>query len=63
MASINIKQRVLEAVQRLPPDATVEDAIEHALGQGDERGGCICRHPGHGPKPSSNWPRRRCWHT
>lgn len=23
------KQRVLEAVQRLPDDATVEDAIEH----------------------------------
>ena len=23
------KQRVLEAVQRLPEDATVEDAIEH----------------------------------
>ena len=28
MASISIKQKVLEAVQRLSPDATVEDAIE-----------------------------------
>ena len=28
MASIGIKQKVLEAVRQLPPDATVEDAIE-----------------------------------
>ena len=28
MAFISIKQKVLEAVQQLPPDATVEDAIE-----------------------------------
>ena len=28
MASISIKQKVLEAVQQCPPDATVEDAIE-----------------------------------
>jgi predicted transcriptional regulator len=28
VASISIKQKVLEAVQQLPPDATVEDAIE-----------------------------------
>jgi len=28
MVSISSKQKVLEAVQRLPPDATVEDAIE-----------------------------------
>ena len=28
MVSISIKQKVLEAVQQLPPDATVEDAIE-----------------------------------
>ena len=28
MVSITIKQKVLEAVQQLPPDATVEDAIE-----------------------------------
>lgn len=28
MSSPSIKQKVLEAVQRLPPDATVEDAIE-----------------------------------
>lgn len=27
MVSITIKQKVLEAVQQLPPDATVEDAI------------------------------------
>jgi predicted transcriptional regulator len=28
VAFISIKQTVLEAVQQLPPDATVEDAIE-----------------------------------
>ena len=28
MVSSSIKQKVLEAVQQLPPDATVEDAIE-----------------------------------
>jgi predicted transcriptional regulator len=28
VAAISIKQKVLEAVQKLPPDATVEDAIE-----------------------------------
>jgi len=28
VVSITIKQKVLEAVQQLPPDATVEDAIE-----------------------------------
>jgi len=28
VASISIKQKVLEAGQQLPPDATVEDAIE-----------------------------------
>lgn len=28
MVAITIKQKVLEAVQQLPPDATVEDAIE-----------------------------------
>lgn len=28
MVSISIKQKVLEAVQRLPPDATIGDAIE-----------------------------------
>jgi predicted transcriptional regulator len=27
VAPISIKQKVLEAVQQLPPDATVEDAI------------------------------------
>lgn len=28
VVSISIKQKVLDAVQQLPPDATVEDAIE-----------------------------------
>jgi predicted transcriptional regulator len=28
VAPISIKQKVLEAVQQLPPDATVEDAME-----------------------------------
>ena len=28
MASISIKQKVLDVVQQLPADATVEDAIE-----------------------------------
>lgn len=28
MVSLTMKQKVLEAVQQLPPDATVEDAIE-----------------------------------
>jgi len=28
VVSSSIKQKVLEAVQQLPPDATVEDAIE-----------------------------------
>ncbi len=28
MSPISAKQKVLEAVQQLPPDATVEDAIE-----------------------------------
>jgi predicted transcriptional regulator len=28
VVAITIKQKVLEAVQQLPPDATVEDAIE-----------------------------------
>jgi len=28
VVSISINQKVLEAVQQLPPDATVEDAIE-----------------------------------
>jgi predicted transcriptional regulator len=28
MAEANAKQRVIEAVQRLPEDATVEDAME-----------------------------------
>ena len=28
MTSISIKQKVLDAVQQLPPDATVDDAIE-----------------------------------
>lgn len=28
MATSNIKQRALEAIQQLPPDATFEDVIE-----------------------------------
>jgi predicted transcriptional regulator len=28
VASKSIKQKVIEAIQKLPPDATVEDAIE-----------------------------------
>jgi len=29
VASVSIKQKVLEAVQQLPPDATIEDTMEH----------------------------------
>jgi predicted transcriptional regulator len=28
MTGASIKQRILEAVQQLPPDATIEDAME-----------------------------------
>lgn len=31
MAESTAKQRVLEAIQKLPPDATVEDAIERLV--------------------------------
>jgi hypothetical protein len=31
MAESSAKQRVLEAIQKLPPDATVEDAIERLV--------------------------------
>ena len=52
MVSISIKQKVLEAVQQLPPDATVEDAIERlyflakverGVAQADEIGRASCR--------------------
>jgi predicted transcriptional regulator len=31
MSASNAKQRVLEAIEKLPPDATVEDAIEQLV--------------------------------
>ena len=31
MAEGSAKQRVLEAIQKLPPDATIEDAIERLV--------------------------------
>ena len=31
MPSGNAKQKVLEAIEKLPPDATVEDAIERLV--------------------------------
>ena len=31
MSESSAKQRVLEAIQKLPPDATIEDAIERLV--------------------------------